>query len=86
MSRDIDKQQAYKLVYEDLIEMNLFKGIYDARHTEEDSIDLFMAGISMVMEFIAYRVSDTVYDEYLDLWNKNVSQSIAKAERSNTDE
>ena len=81
MISDLDKLQAYKIVYDDLMRINMFKGIYDASHTEDDSTDDFMDGISTVMEYIAAQVSDETYTEYRDIWIKHIMESIAKAKQ-----
>lgn len=81
MISDLDKLQAYKIVYDDLMRINMFKGIYDASHTKDDSTDDFMDGISTVMEYIAAQVSDETYTEYQDIWIKHIMESIAKAKQ-----
>lgn len=43
------KEEAYEIVYKDLITASLFRGIYDARHGNIS----FMNGIACVMEVIA---------------------------------
>ena len=53
----------------------LFVGEYDARNGDEK----FMHGVSLVMEWIAYRVSEEDYNEFNDLFIKNLIKSEQKA-------
>lgn len=70
-------QEAYKMVYEDMIqsECNLLVGSYDARNGSKK----FMYGISTVMEWIAYRVSEEEGDAFSDVFVKNMLESEKKA-------
>lgn len=70
-------QEAYKMVYEDMIqsECGLLVGNYDAVNGKK----LFMYGISTVMEWIAYRVSEEEGDAFSDVFIKNMIDSEKKA-------
>ena len=70
-------QEAYKMVYEDMIqsECGLLVGNYDAVNGKK----LFMYGISTVMEWIAYRVSEEEGDTFSDVFIKNMIDSEKKA-------
>ena len=71
------KQEAYLLVYKDLMQNPMFRGCYDARNGNED----YMYGISTVMESIAWRAGgDELIDEYNTHWNENITSSEAIAE------
>lgn len=66
------KARAYKIVFDDLIQHNLFKGIYDAKNGNE----YFMYGIGIVMEYIAHGVSE----EYLKKFNETFTQNMITSE------
>lgn len=65
------REEAYKIVLEDLKKCDLFIGKYDAKN---GSIE-FMEGISCVMENIAYEADDK---EYIDLFTRNIIESRNK--------
>ena len=69
----MDKKEAYRFVYEDLVKCNLFKGIYDARNGNI----YFMNGIATVMEVIADDAG--CYDEFCELFSDNILKSEKKA-------
>ena len=71
----MDKSEAYKIVFEDLTQCNLFKGIYDAANGKDD----FMYGISTVMENIAYNVSEECHDKFTKEFTQNMIESESKA-------
>jgi hypothetical protein len=70
-------QDAYRIVLNDMLNSGcgLFVGEYDARNGDEK----FMHGISTVMEWIAYKVSEEDYNEFNDLFIKNLIKSEQKA-------
>ena len=70
-------QDAYRIVLNDILNSGcgLFVGEYDARNGSEQ----FMHGISTVMEWIAYKVSEEDYNEFNDLFIKNLIKSEQKA-------
>ena len=70
-----DLSKAYELVYNDLINCNLFRGIYDANNSTED----YMFGVSTVMEVIAENVADICYDEFIAMFLENMTESARKA-------
>lgn len=71
------KQEAYLLVYKDLMQNPMFRGSYDARNGDEH----YMHGISSVMETIAWRAGgDELVDEYNAYWCANMESSEAIAE------
>ena len=69
-------QDAYRIVYNDILNSgcDLLVGKYDAKNGNEK----FMYGISTVMEFIAYRVSEADGDAFSDLFVKNMIKSEKK--------
>lgn len=73
----MNKSEAYKIVFDDLIQCNLFKGIYDARHGNAG----FMDGIWTVMEYIAQGVSDEWYERF----NQEFTQNMITSERKTND-
>lgn len=68
----MDRKEAYEIVFKDLMEIGMFKGIYDA--TEESSYH-FMYGIQTVMEHIAYNVSEECYNEFVNEFLNNMADS-----------
>ena len=70
-------QDAYRIVLNDMLNSGcgLLVGEYDARNGSEQ----FMHGISTVMEWIAYRVSEEDYNEFNDLFIRNLIKSEQKA-------
>lgn len=68
---------AYQLVYDDMVSKgpDLFKGCYDAKH-ENNS---FMYGVCTVMEFIADKVSQEVYDKFSTDFVTNMNKSEERA-------
>lgn len=70
-------QDAYRIVLNDMLNSGcgLLVGEYDATNGSEQ----FMHGISLVMEWIAYRVSEEDYNEFNDLFIKNLIKSEQKA-------
>lgn len=71
----MSKEEAFTIVYNELIKIPIFRGIYDAKH---GSID-FMNGISCVMEEIAYNISDDIGTGYEIVSIRNMIQSEKKA-------
>lgn len=69
------KQEAYKIVFKDLIKSELFCGQYDAKHGNEH----FMYGILTVMEVIAMRVNDQTYFDFEEKFLNNLKKSEEKA-------
>lgn len=70
------KKKAYKIVYRDLMKVDLFRGHYDAKNGKEDG---YMYGISSVMENIAFRVSEEKANEYMEIFATNFLGSKKKA-------
>jgi hypothetical protein len=72
-------QDAYRIVLNDILNSGcgLMVGEYDAKNGSEQ----FMHGISTVMEWIAYRVSDADGDTFSDLFIKNLIASEEKAKK-----
>ena len=71
-----DKDDVVKL-FNKMRECKLFNGVYDARG--KDSED-YMYGISSVMEYIAYSISDKCGDEFSTTFINNMIESEHKAE------
>ena len=69
----MNKSEAYKIVFDDLMNVNMFKGIYDA--TYDEKTNNFIYGIQTVMENIAYGVSEECYDEFSNMFLANVISS-----------
>ena len=71
-------EEAYKVVFNDLLKCNIFNGIYDAKHGNEH----FMYGICCVMEVIATKVSDECHIEFLNTFYQNMIMSESKKEEA----
>ena len=73
MKENKELTKAYEMVFNDIINSGcgLMIGKFDAKNGEKP----FMYGISTVMEWIAYRVSDEVGYEFSDLFIKNMIES-----------
>lgn len=72
---EIDKSVAYKMVFKDLNDVNMFKGIYDAKNGKPE----FMHGILTVMEFIANGISEECQASFSDMFTQNMVRSEEKA-------
>jgi hypothetical protein len=70
-------QDAYRMVYNDMLNggCEMLVGKYDATNGSE----VYMHGVNMVMEWIAYRVSDEDGDAFCELFVKNMCESEQKA-------
>ena len=76
----MDKREAFQIVLNELWEIPLFRGIYDARNGKEE----FMHGVDCVMEAIAYHINDDVGDYMADAFIDNLiaSEEWAKVRRA----
>lgn len=74
-------QDAYRMVYNDILNSgcDLLLGKYDAKNGSKE----LMYGIDIVMEWIAYRVSEADGDAFSDLFLKNMSESEKKVLTNN---
>lgn len=72
-------QDAYRIVFNDMMNSGcgMLVGNYDAKNGSAE----YMHGVLMVMEWIAYRVSDPQGDDFSDLFVKNLIKSEKKAKR-----
>lgn len=68
------KARAYQVVFQDLMQIDLFRGIYDAKHGDEH----YMYGISAVIEYIAQGVSDECYEKFDTEFIQNMIASEKK--------
>ena len=70
-------QEAYKIVLDDILNSGcgLMIGEYDAKNGSPQ----FMYGISTVMEYIAYKVSEEEGNNFSELFTKNLIKSEEKA-------
>lgn len=68
----MNKQEAYEIVYNDLLNINMFTGKCDPVNGNTH----FIHGISTVMEHIALIAGHS--EEYEELWFKNVHESERK--------
>ena len=62
------EQNAWKVVYDELMKVGLFRGNYDARNGG----DQYMHGIWTVMENIAYHVSEECADNFVETFATNM--------------
>jgi hypothetical protein len=70
-------QDAYRIVLNDMMNSGcgLLVGKYDARHSDIS----YISGVSTVMEWIAYRVSEETGKDFSILFTKNFIKSIDKS-------
>ena len=66
--RNMNKKEAYRIVFEDLKKFDMFRGRYDAKNGSKQ----LMHGISAVMEVIASTISDECHDEFVEEFLKNM--------------
>ena len=71
------KARAYQVVFQDLMQIDLFRGIHDAKHGNVN----FMYGIGTVIEYIAHGVSE----ECLEKFNKEFTQNMIASEEKTND-
>ena len=73
------KQDAYRIVYNDILnrDIGLFVGRFDAVNGSRE----FMYGISTLMEFIALEISEADYNAFQDIWYKNFQESLDKVQQ-----
>lgn len=64
----MDKQEAFKIVFEELKKCPLFTGKYDTKNGNP----IFMHGIAAVMESIAYQIDEETGDIFSDMFIKNM--------------
>ena len=70
----MNKKEAYKIVFNDLKNCNLFKGIYNAKNGNKH----FMNGIGCVMENISYNAG---FDNFGNIFIENLIKSEKQLER-----
>ena len=72
----MERKEAFEIVLNEMKECPLFMGKYDAEHGS----DKYMHGVAVVMEYIAYKISDEVGDEFSDTFLNNMiaSEEYAK--------
>lgn len=69
-----EEKKVIEKVVDGMTECGLFCGRYDAKNGNEH----FMYGVSTVMEYLAYLVSDEYGDEFSDAFTKNMIKSEKK--------
>lgn len=75
---DYTTREAYRIVLNDILNngCEMFVGNYDAKNYSAE----FMYGISTVMDYIAYNISDEQGDDFSNLFIKNIIASKQKAQ------
>jgi len=76
----MDKSEAYKIVYDDIInsDVGIFKGVYDASH---ETSEYFEYGVMNVMEFIASNVSEECLNSFSEIFVNNMVESQKKVSK-----
>lgn len=69
-----EEKKVIEKVVDGMTECGLFCGRYDAKNGNE----YFMYGVSTVMEYLAYLVSDEYGNEFSDTFTKNMIKSEKK--------
>ena len=80
----MEREKAFRLVFEELKQCNMFRGVYDARHdlrNRNDNIERFMFGVEAVMAGIASQISNEEYEKFEEMFFDNVDRSIKKARK-----
>lgn len=67
----MSKEEAYKIVLDDLMKIGLFRGEHDSEHGNVN----YLLGISTVMDYIAYQVGEEEYDKHLKMFCENLEKS-----------
>ena len=75
-----EEKQTIQKVIEDMSECGLFCGRYDAKNGSKQ----FMYGISVVMEYLAYLVSEEYGDQIESEFLKNMKKSEEKCLTNST--
>lgn len=70
-------QDAYRKVFMDMVTSNC--GLLVGRYDAANGSDTYMHGVCMVMEWIAYRSSEEDYENFTDLFTRNMIESEEKA-------
>lgn len=73
----MDKIKTYKTVFNDLKDIPLFTGIYDAKNGDAT----FMHGVFTVMECLAGKISEEEQDNFTDTFHTNMLKSERRSER-----
>ena len=73
----VNEKETLKDIIEEMNECGMFVGRYDAKNGKSE----FMYGISTVMEYLAYRVSDEYGDDFSNTFVTNLIISEQKAKR-----
>ena len=68
----MNRTEAYRLVLNDLRQVGMFRGIYDARHGEKG----YMNGIYTLMEYISYYADE---ENYMTEFSYNMIESEKRA-------
>ena len=69
------KTKAFQIVLDELKKIPMFTGVYDAKNRDFS----FMHGIWIVMEQIAYTISDEVGEDFDSMYIDNLRESERKA-------
>lgn len=72
---NINEKEMLKDIIEEMRECKMFEGHYDAKNGQPE----FMYGISTVMEYLAYMVSDEYGNSFSDTFVQNLIISEQKA-------
>ena len=75
-----EEKQTIQKVIEHMSECDLFSGRYDAKNGNKK----FMYGVSLVMEYLAYLVSEEYGEEFDTKFVKNMAESEKKCLTDNT--
>ena len=73
----MEKEKAFKIVYEELKKVPMFMGKFDAINGNEN----FMFGVCAVMEYITSQVNEPTYEEFSIAWVTNIFQSYDNAKQ-----
>ena len=64
----MSKQEAFVIVFDELVKISTFRGVYDAKNGNRD----YMNGVLAVMECIAYNINPDMYSAFSTNFIDNV--------------
>lgn len=73
----MSKREAFCIVFDELVQISTFRGIYDARNGSKE----FMHGVASVMECIAYNIDADMATAFSASFLNNMLDCIEEAEK-----
>ena len=73
----MSKQEAFCIVFDELVKISTFRGIYDAENGSKE----FMHGVASVMECIAYNINADMASAFSASFLNNMYDCIEEVEK-----